>query len=58
MVDRRDAGSPELSTRLTRRMEERGRVALAARYEQRREEAERAASRIHDVLLGRDAESA
>jgi two-component system chemotaxis response regulator CheB len=48
----------ELSTRLRKRMEERGRQSLAARYERQREEAERAAGSIRTLLLDRDADSA
>jgi len=48
----------ELSTRLRKRMEQRGHGELAARYERRREEAEQAAGTIRRVLLERDAESA
>jgi two-component system, chemotaxis family, protein-glutamate methylesterase/glutaminase len=48
----------ELSTRLRKRMEQRGQDKLAARYEQRRLEAEQAAVKIRAALLGRDAESA
>lgn len=48
----------ELSTRLRKRMEQRGHDKLAARYEQRRVEAELAAATIRAALLGRDVESA
>lgn len=48
----------ELAARLRRRMEQRGRGRLAARYERQREEAEQAAGGIRALLLGRDAESA
>jgi two-component system chemotaxis response regulator CheB len=47
----------ELATRLRTRMEERGRERLAARYERQREEAERAAARLRELLLGRDADA-
>jgi two-component system chemotaxis response regulator CheB len=45
----------ELSTRLVERMRRRGHEQLAARYEQRREEAEQAAVTLRELLLGRDA---
>jgi two-component system chemotaxis response regulator CheB len=48
----------ELSTRLHKRLGERGHQQLAARYERRRVEAEQAAGRIRELLLGQDAESA
>ena len=48
----------ELSTRLAKRMRERGRARLTARYEQRVEEAEQAAVAIRGLLLERDAEPA
>lgn len=47
----------ELATRLRKRMEERGRERLATRYERQREEAERAAARLRELLLGRDADA-
>lgn len=48
----------ELSARLTKRLRDRGSERLAAQHEQRREEAERAAVTLRELLLGRDAESA
>jgi two-component system chemotaxis response regulator CheB len=48
----------ELAARLKTRMEHRGHEKLAHRYERRRNEAEQAATRIREVLLERDAESA
>jgi two-component system chemotaxis response regulator CheB len=48
----------ELSTRLAERMRQRGHDQLAARNESQREEAERAAAALRELLLGRDAESA
>ncbi len=48
----------ELSTRLARRMHDRGNERQAARYEERREEAEQAAGTLRALLLGCDAESA
>jgi len=47
----------ELSTRLAERMRRRGNDRLAAKNEQRREEAEQAAGTIRELLLGRDADA-
>jgi two-component system chemotaxis response regulator CheB len=47
----------ELSTRLTKRMRDRGNDRLAARYQQRREEAEKAAVTLRELLLGRDVDA-
>jgi len=46
----------ELSGRLIERMRQRGNERSVARHEQRRDEAERAAATLRELLLGRDAE--
>lgn len=48
----------ELSARLAERMRRRGNEQLVARYQKRREETERAAGRLRELLLGRDVDPA